>query len=160
LGLLAGYVGLALWFLWRTLQPGPARLSGAPAAGGPDWLAEVRVLVFFAAGLLVFGFFSLATEMHERYGLPALAFLALPAAFRRRVFWPYLLLTAVFSANLLRMLPWGPGIFYLLESIPGDRLLVSAASVLLFTWLTALYLAEARRQRRMAPAGGATGEGS
>jgi Gpi18-like mannosyltransferase len=161
LGLLAGYVGLVLWFLWRTLQPGPMRPAGAPTATTRDWLtAETRLLVFFAAGLLVFGFFSLATEMHERYGLPALAFLALPAAYWRRVFWPYLLLTAVFSVNLLRMLPWGPGIFYLLESIPGDRLLASAASVLLFTWLTALYLAEARRQRRMAPAGDATGEGS
>jgi Gpi18-like mannosyltransferase len=161
LGLLAGYVGLALWFLWRTLQPGPMRPAGAPTAATRDWLAaETRLLVFFAAGLLVFGFFSLATEMHERYGLPALAFLALPAAYWRRVFWPYLLLTAVFSANLLRMLPWGPGIFNLLESIPGDRLLVSAASVLLFAWLTALYLAEAGRQRRLAPAGGATGEGS
>jgi hypothetical protein len=140
--------------LWPTLER-PAQPRG------PVWLgAATRLLVFYAAGLLVFGFFSLPTEMHERYGLPALAFLALPAARWRRVFWPYLLLTAAFSANLLRVLPWGSDIFRLLEGIPGDRLLVSAATVLLFAWLTILYLAEARRLRRLAPAGGAVGEGS
>ena len=152
LGLLAVYAALLMGRLWPALQP--------PTAGRP-WLgAATRLLVFFAAGLLVFGFFSLPTEMHERYGLPALAFLALPAARWRRVLWPYLLLTAAFTANLLRVLPWGPGIFNLLESIPGDRLLVSAASVLLFIWLTVVYLAEAGRQRRAAPAGGAMGEAS
>jgi Gpi18-like mannosyltransferase len=151
LGLLAGYMALVIWRLWPTLE--------RPA--GRVWLgAATQLLVFFAAGLLVFGFFSLPTEMHERYGLPALAFLALPAAMWRRVLWPYLLLTACFSANLLRVLPWGPGVFWLLESIPGDRLLVSAASVLLFIWLTILYLAQVRRQRAAEPASGALGEGS
>jgi hypothetical protein len=152
MGLLAGYAALLMWRIWPALEPPPA---------GRPWLgAAVRLLVFSAAGLLVFGFFSLPTEMHERYGLPALAFLALPAARWRRVLWPYLLLTAAFTANLLRVLPWGPGIFNLLESIPGDRLLVSAASVLLFVWLTTLYLAETGRQRRAAPSGSAAGGGS
>jgi hypothetical protein len=161
LGLLAGYVALLMWRLWPALDPLPARPAGSDQPSGRIWLgAATRLLVFFAAGLLVFGFFSLPTEMHERYGLPALAFLALPAARWRRILGPYLLLTAAFAINLLRVLPWGPGIFSLLESIPGDRLLVSAASVLLFIWLTILYLAEARRQRRAAPAGGAKGEGS
>jgi hypothetical protein len=93
--------------------------------------------------------------MHERYGLPALAFLALPAARWRRVLWPYLLLTALFSANLLRVLPWGPGVFRLLESIPGDRLLISMASVLVFAWLTLLYLSATRHGRLAAPIDGA-----
>ena len=52
--------------------------------------------------------------------------------------------TAVFSLNLVRVLPWGTGIFSLLESIPGDRLLLSLASVGLFLWLTLLYLAATR----------------
>ncbi len=146
LALLGAYTAALLVLLWRNLQPGRRALGGeAPAAR--SWLgARAQLLVFFAAGMLVFGFFSLPTEMHERYGLPALAFLALPAAARRRDLWPYLLLTAVFSLNLLRVLPWGPGIFRLLQSIPGDRLLLSLASVGLFIWLTALYVAAARRR--------------
>ena len=148
LALLGGYTAGLLGLLWRRLEPGGGALDGqSPAAR--SWLtAQERLLVFFAAGLLVFGFFSLATEMHERYGLPALAFLALPAVFWRRVLWPYLLLTAVFSLNLLRMLPWGPGIYFLLQSIPGDRLLVSVASVVVFIWLTVLCLAAVRRPAR------------
>lgn len=159
LGLLAGYMALLMWRLWPALAPPPARPAGGDQPSGQVWLgAGARLLVFFAAGLLVFGFFSLPTEMHERYGLPSLAFLALPAARWRRVLWPYLLLTAAFAVNLLRVLPWGPGIFNLLESIPGDRLLVSAANVLLFVWLTMLFLTEASRQRRAARASGAVGE--
>ncbi len=138
--LLAGYTALLLWRLWPALEPGPTDRAGRL----PELDGATRLLVFLAAGLLIFGFFSLATEMHERYGLPALAFLALPAAARRRVLWPYLLLTAVFSLNLVRVLPWGTGIFKLLESIPGDRLLLSLASVGIFLWLTGLYLAATR----------------
>jgi len=134
--LLAGYTTLLIWRLWPALAPS--------RRGQAEMDAATRLLVFLAAGLLIFGFFSLATEMHERYGLPALAFLALPAAAQRRVWWPYLLLTAVFSLNLVRVLPWGTGIFSLLESIPGDRLLLSLASVGLFLWLTLLYLAATR----------------
>jgi hypothetical protein len=134
--LLAGYTALLIWRLWPALEPSPR--------GRAEMDAATRLLAFLAAGLLIFGFFSLATEMHERYGLPALAFLALPAAAQRRVRWPYLLLTAVFSLNLVRVLPWGTGIFSLLESIPGDRLLLSLASVGLFLWLTLLYLAATR----------------
>ncbi|HSN75333.1 MAG TPA: glycosyltransferase 87 family protein [Anaerolineae bacterium] len=145
LGLLGGYTALLLWLLWPQLKP--SRPIVAETAPDRAWLTPAaRLLVFFAAGLLVFGFFSLATEMHERYGLPALAFLALPAARYRRVLLPYLLLTAVWSFNLLRMLPWGPGVFNLIQSIPGDRLLMSLASVTLFIWLTLLYLGVARKQ--------------
>ena len=145
LALLGGYTAVLLGLLWPRLEPGRRALDGQTTAVRPWLPAQARLLVFFAAGLLVFGFFSLATEMHERYGLPALAFLALPAAFWRRALWPYLLLTVVFSLNLLRVLPWGPGIFFALESIPGDRLLVSLASVILFVWLSILYLRAARR---------------
>jgi Gpi18-like mannosyltransferase len=145
LALLGGYTAGLLGLLWRQLEPERRTMDGRAIAARPWLTAQERLLVFFAAGLLVFGFFSLATEMHERYGLPALAFLALPAAFWRRVLWPYLLLTVAWSLNLLRVLPWGPGIFHLLESIPGDRLLVSLANVILFAWLTILYLRTTRQ---------------
>ncbi len=155
LGLLGGYTALLLWLLWPRLEA--SRPIVAEAAPGRAWLTSAAgLLVFFAAGLLVFGFFSLATEMHERYGLPALAFLALPAARYRRVLLPYLLLTAVWSINLLRVLPWGPGIFNLIQSVPGDRLLMSLASVSLFIWLTLLYLGAARKQPWVMQAGLAT----
>ncbi len=150
LGLLAGYNVLLLGLLWPHLKPSRATDQAGLTDRGA-LAAPARLLVFFAAGLLVFGFFSLATEMHERYGLPALAFLALPAAGSRRVLWPYLLLTTVWSFNLLRVLPWGPGIFNLIQSIPGDRLLFSLASVALLVWLTTLYLRTARRLRLPAP---------
>lgn len=146
LALLAGYMALLVARLWPRLEQPPARPAGADQPAGLTWPgAAALLLVFFAAGLLVFGFFSLATEMHERYGLPALAFLALPAARWRRVLWPYLLLTAAFTVNLLRVLPWGAGVYSLLEGIPGDRLLVSLATVALFVWLTLLYLRASRR---------------
>lgn len=150
LGLLGGYTFLLLWRLWGHLEPGSTGIAKSEAGSGRVWLTSAaRLLVFFSAGLLVFGFFSLATEMHERYGLPALAFLALPAARHRHVLVPYLLLTAVFSFNLLRVLPWGPGIFNLIQSIPGERLLLSLASVALFLWLSALYLRATRRDAAM-----------
>jgi hypothetical protein len=147
LALLGGYTALLLWLLWRCLEPVQPGTAEDEAAPGRAWLTPAaHLLVFFAAGLLVFGFFSLATEMHERYGLPALAFLTLPTAHSRRVLLPYLLLTAVWSFNLLRVLPWGPGIFNLIQGVPGDRLLMSLASVGLFIWLTLLYLGAARRR--------------
>lgn len=146
LGLLAAYTALLLGLLWPRLTQGPAHAVRGMVSTSRDWLApQVQLLVFFAAGLLFFGFFSLATEMHERYGLPALAFLTLPAAVSRRVLWPYLLLTAVWSFNLVRVFPWGPDILRLLQGIPGDRLLASLASLALFVWLTILYLRAARR---------------
>jgi Gpi18-like mannosyltransferase len=141
LGLLVGYTALLLVALWPRLSKEQVRADHGPTPPGSTLLAPAgQLLVFFAAGLLVFGFFSLATEMHERYGLPALAFLALPAARHRRVLLPYLLLTAVWTLNLLRVLPWGQEIFYLIRSIPGHRTMMSLASVALFFWLTKIYL--------------------
>ena len=92
----------------------------------------------FAAGLLAFGFFMLPTEMHERYILPALAPLALPAALDRRARAAYLLLSLTVLFNLVRVLPFSSFVLRLLESIPGDRLLISLANtglLILWTWL-------------------------
>lgn len=102
---------------------------------------------FFAAGLLIFGFFMLATEMHERYSLPALAPLALPAVTRRQVRLPYALLSLSVLLNLIRVLPVTPGQLKLMEALPGDRLLLSLANSALFVWLTLLYLTATGRQQ-------------
>ena len=144
--LIAGYTALILWMLWRGRLASSARSGQQRYSLGRAWLTpEQRTVVLFAAGMLVFGFFSLATEMHERYALPALAFLAIPAAQDRRVLLPYLLLTGSICLNLVRVLPWGPGIFRLIQSIPGDRVLASLVSLALFAWLTVLYLQAAGR---------------
>ncbi|MCB0241773.1 MAG: DUF2029 domain-containing protein [Anaerolineae bacterium] len=138
LALLAGYVLAILWTLgrrWQPRQPGLVR-----------WPATSQQLDgFFASGLLVFGFFMLATEMHERYVLPALAFLALPAALRgRQRLLAYLLLSGVILLNLLRVLPFAPAVYQLFERIPADRVLMALASTALFAWWTLLYLRVSR----------------
>lgn len=137
LALLAGYGLAILWLLnrrWQQRQP-----------GRDDWPVAGQYLdAFFAAGLLVFGFFMLATEMHERYVLPALAFLALPAATGRRRRLAYLLLSGVIVLNLLRVLPFAPAVYLFFERIPGDRVLMALASTVLFVWWTLLYLRAGR----------------
>lgn len=131
--LLAGY-GLAILWTLRRWQPQLADRANWPVAGQ-------QLGAFFAAGLLVLGFFMLATEMHERYVLPALAFLALPAALlSRRHLLAYLLLSGAILLNLLRVLPFAPAVYYAFERIPGDRLLIALASSALFVWWTLLYL--------------------
>jgi hypothetical protein len=80
------------------------------------WLAlrradAARTLV--AAGCWLAGYYLVAAGAHERYALPALAFLlpALPLAARLR--WPLLVFSASVFANLLIALPldrrWGQG---------------------------------------------------
>lgn len=134
LALLAGYGLAILWLLYWHWQPRPAGRSSWPQAGQ-------RLDAFFAAGLLVFGFFMLATEMHERYILPALAFLALPAALNgRQHLLAYLLLSGAVLLNLLRVLPFAPVVLQAFVQIPGDRLIISLATTGLFVWWTLLYL--------------------
>lgn len=111
---------------------------------------------FFAAGLLIFGFFMLATEMHERYILPALAPLALPAVMQRRARLPYALLSLTVLLNLIRVLPLTAAQLRLMEAIPGDRLLISLINSGLFVWLTLLYLTATGRQHAVALANSVT----
>ena len=101
-----------------------------------DWATA-----FFAAGLLVFGFFMLATEMHERYVLPSLALLALPAVqLGRRGIAAYALLSLTTFLCLLRVFPFGPGIYGLMETVPGSRVVLAVANIAVFVLWTALYL--------------------
>ena len=143
LAVLAGYTLVVLWTLLRRWQPRSVDRLRWPSA-------SQRLDAFFAAGLLVFGFFMLATEMHERYVLPALAFLALPVAlYPRRYLLPYLLLVGAILLNLLRVLPFAPIAFYAFERIPGDRVLIALANTALFVWWTLLYLRAADVSRRL-----------
>lgn len=129
-GLLAAYGLAILWILGRRWRP--------RRAGWPE--ASQRLDVIFATGMLVFGFFILPTEMHERYIVPALAFLALPAALpgRRRLL-AYLLLSGAVLLNLVRVLPFLPVVLRTFEAIPGDRVMISLAISALFVWWTWLF---------------------
>lgn len=99
-----------------------------------------RIGVFFVAGLLTFGFFMLATEMHERYILPALAPLALVAALLRPAFAPYLLLSLTSFLNLIHVLPVTRDQIALMETLPDVRFLISGVNTALFVWWTWLFV--------------------
>jgi hypothetical protein len=96
--------------------------------------------MFFAAGLLIFGFFMLATEMHERYILPALAPLAVVAALLRPGFAPYLLLSLTAFLNLIHVLPVTRDQIALMETLPDIRFAISLANTALLVWWTALFV--------------------
>lgn len=127
LALFGAYGVLILWALWRSTPPdGPA-----PATA---------LAVFFAAGMLFFGFFMLPTEIHERYVLPALAFLA-PVAWRSRgLLIAYLLLSATILLNVLEVLPFAPWLLRLFHTLKSETLLASLANIALFGWLTTSFV--------------------
>ncbi len=127
LGLFAAYVALILWALARSTRP--------------DRTDEKTALaVFFAAGMLFFGFFMLPTEIHERYILPALAFLA-PVAWRSRgLLIAYLVLSGTVLLNVLEVLPFAPWLLRLFRTVKSETLLASLANIGLFGWLTYRYL--------------------
>ena len=127
LGLFAAYVALVLWALARSIRP--------------DRTDEKTALaVFFAAGMLFFGFFMLPTEIHERYILPALAFLA-PVAWRSRgLLIAYLVLSGTVLLNVLEVLPFAPWLLRLFRTVKSETLLASLANIGLFGWLTYRYL--------------------
>lgn len=133
MALLAAYGLALLWILSRRWHLRQENASAWPA----PWQ---RLDAFFAGGMLVFGFFTLATEMHERYSLPALAFLALPAALAgRQRLLAFLLLSAMIWLNLLRVLPFAPAVLRAFEGVPGDRLLIALAISGLFVWWTVMF---------------------
>ncbi|MEA3334591.1 MAG: hypothetical protein U9R25_01685 [Chloroflexota bacterium] len=127
--LMAGYAVLVLWRLDRT-----------------GWWLKNReemdheLHVFFAAGMLVFGFFMLPTEIHERYILPALAFLAMIAWCQRGLLIAYLLLSFTVLINLLEVLPFAPWLYRSFASVEGERVLLAVINVVLFLWLNWRYL--------------------
>lgn len=136
--------GLLVVFLlyrgWRTR-------SNQPAA---EVDAALQIGTFFAAGLLIFGFFILATEMHERYILPALAPLALVAALLRPARLPFVLLSAAVFLNLIHVLPLTRAQIQLMERLPDIRIWLSLVNTALLVWWTWLF---ARGRRLLASSG-------
>ncbi len=127
LGLFAAYVAVIFWAIARS-----TRLDRADE--------ETVLTVFFAAGMLFFGFFMLPTEIHERYILPALAFLA-PVAWRSRgLLIAYLVLSGTVLLNVLEVLPFAPWLLRLFRTVKSETLLASLANIGLFGWLTYRYL--------------------
>jgi hypothetical protein len=134
LGLFAVYVALILWALWRSTPSRPT--------------PNAALAAFFAAGMLFFGFFMLPTEIHERYVLPALAFLA-PVAFRSRgLLIAYLVLSATVLLNVLEVLPFARWLLRLFRTVKSETLLASLANIALFGWLTYRFLRIAAPGRR------------
>lgn len=123
------------------------RASRQPA-GEAD--AAEQIGTFFAAGLLIFGFFMLATEMHERYILPALAPLALAAALLRPARLPFVLLSATVFLNLIHVLPLARSQIQLMETLPDIRFAISVANTVLLVWWTWLFV---RSKRTLAMSG-------
>lgn len=137
-------------------EPGAAPLRSRRAATPGRGGSEAAWLAFFAAGMLAFGFFMLPTEIHERYILPALAFLA-PVAWRRRhrlssrlrrneTLLAYLLLSAGVFMNILQTLPFAEWFYNIQQAIPGERILVALLNIALFAWFTWRYWQEGQGQ--------------
>ena len=143
MALVIGYALLVLLILYRRWRAP----SGHPAAGAD---AAQQIGTFFAAGLLIFGFFMLATEMHERYILPALAPLALAAALLRPARLPFVLLSATIFLNLIHVLPLTRGQIQWMETLPDIRFAISAANTVLLVWWTWLFV---RGKRMLASSG-------
>jgi len=132
MALLASYVLLVVWTLAR-------RWRAPSAEPTPQARAYQQIGAFFAAGLLVFGFFMLATEMHERYILPALAPLALTAALLRPARLPFVLLSITTLLNLIHVLPVTRDQIQLMETLPDIRIHISVANTALLLWWTWLF---------------------
>ena len=143
MALLASYVALIVWTLSR-------RWRAPSAEPTPPARAYQQIGAFFAAGLLVFGFFMLATEMHERYILPALAPLALAAALLRPARLPFVLLSVTTLLNLIHVLPVTRDQIQLMETLPDIRIHISVANTALLVWWTWLF---ARGKRASAMSG-------
>ena len=133
----------------------PEQTAGAGLARSgdrPERVADAiwQMGAFFAAGLLIFGFFILATEMHERYILPALAPLAVAAALLRPARLPFVLLSATVFLNLIHVLPLTRDQIQLMERLPDIRFALSAANTVLLVWWTWLFV---RGKRTLASSG-------
>lgn len=145
MALTIGYALLVLFVFFRRWQTpaGPTQSgdrSEQKARSEPAADAIQQIGTFFAAGLLIFGFFILATEMHERYILPALAPLAVAAALLRQARLPFLLLSLTVFLNLIHVLPLTRAQLQLMERLPDIRFALSAANTALLVWWTWLFV--------------------
>jgi Gpi18-like mannosyltransferase len=146
MALVIAYGLLVVFLLYRRWRAA----SSQPAAAAD---AIQQIGAFCAAGLLIFGFFMLATEMHERYILPALAPLAVAAALLRPARLPYLLLTLTVFLNLIHVLPVTRDQIQLMERLPDIRIWLSLANTALLVWWTWLFARGARDEEARPMAG-------
>ena len=68
------------------------------------WRRPTPTMLAAAAGLSVLGFFTLATQMHDRYSVPAAALLALTVVGGRRWVWLYVAAAVLISINQIAAL--------------------------------------------------------
>ncbi|MER2598651.1 MAG: glycosyltransferase 87 family protein [Caldilineales bacterium] len=137
--LVIAYTLLVLWALHRR----GAQSISLPSAGA----AALRQLgVFLAGGLLIFGFFMLATEMHERYLVPALAPLAVVAVLKRPARLPFALLSLTLFLNLIHVLPLLRAQIEWMKTLPDIRFAIAVANTVLLAWWSALLLRPARME--------------
>ncbi len=141
MALVIAYGLLVVFVLYRRW-----RAPASQPAAAADAIQQIGT--FFAAGLLIFGFFMLATEMHERYILPALAPLALTAALLRPARLPFVLLSATAFLNLIHVLPLTRDQIALMERLPDIRFAISAANTALLVWWTWLFVRGKRTVER------------
>jgi len=146
--------GLILWRLWRDLNGGRD-----DASQGSSLRRDPLVAVLEACALQIMAFYLFPTEIHDRYNVPALGFLAALCIWRPRMWWLYgtaslatlLSLASTLNANY----PQGMGQFgmlipaALLRPDRAETLVLSAIFLALFVVLL-LWTAD-KRFRRTAP---------
>ena len=106
-----------------------------------------EMLVFFAAFILLFGFFFLPTRIHERYIFPSLSFLALMIPFMRSMRVIYGVVTVTLLINLAyALMTLNAGI--LISWVDPIVLSVSLINTVLFAYVLILTLRENRRNQK------------
>ena len=72
--------------------------------------------LYLASAAIAFVFFMLPTQIHERYMLPVFPFLTIVYSFYTRLRKLYLILSVTFFINLVRVAPFSPEAWHILES--------------------------------------------
>ena len=116
------------------------------------WRRPSRYALVLTTGMSCFGFFMLATQIHERYLAPAAAVLAMAAPRSRRTLWLYAGVCATATVNQLLEL-WLQNAGGTVQGAPlrAAELLaigVAAINAALFVWGNVLVWREARRRPR------------
>jgi hypothetical protein len=137
LGAFAAYAAFVMAALWRRPRPD---------------------VLLWATAMLLFGFFMLPTQVHQRYIVPAAAVLALlaPLSARGAVLFAGLTLTATLNQglDLLRALPWTSPVEGALTGwelgldvrvVKDAAAVVAAANVSLLLWGVAAFIEAVRR---------------
>jgi hypothetical protein len=130
-------VGVCVLSPRRVLASLRSIAQSAPPTGhllDPDfWL--------LAAAALYCAFFMLPTQIHERYLYPGVALLSLTLARRPLMLALYGALSLGFFVNLIRVVPWDPGVQASLDALGFTAWRIALSNVIAFSGLTCLLLA-------------------